>query len=321
MQTISPQSQSLNSSQIGQNAAQLAEVKHNDWYWRGHRIPYVSTGVNLSGYPPLLMIHGFGASTVHWKKNINELNHHFQVWAIDLLGFGRSEKPPVDYTTVLWRDQLHDFIDQKIGRPVILVGNSLGGYLSLCVAAEWPETVAGVILLNSAGSFTQLEPDVEAGLFVRQWRKLVGTIVRQPWAIYLIFINLRRPARVRQILQKVYHDQTAVTDELVEAILRPGFDRGAFEVFASVFRAGGQGPKVDELLQQMTCPLLTIWGEYDPWINAKERSIKFKQFYPQIVEHFLQAGHCPHDEVPTQVNRLIQDWVLGLGSDDRSGMR
>jgi pimeloyl-ACP methyl ester carboxylesterase len=44
-------------------------------------------------------------------------------------------------------------------------------------------------------------------------------------------------------------------------------------------------------------------------MNARERSARFRQYYPQLTEYFLQAGHCPHDEVPEQVNQLIRDWV------------
>jgi hypothetical protein len=111
--------------------------------------------------------------------------------------------------------------------------------------------------------------------------------VRQPWVI-------------RQTLEKVYLDKSAITDQLVEEIYRPACEPGAAEVFASVFSTP-QGEKVDVLLKQLTCPLLMLWGEADPWINARERGVKFRQYYPGLTEYFLRAGHCPHDEVPEQV--------------------
>jgi pimeloyl-ACP methyl ester carboxylesterase len=95
----------------------------------------------------------------------------------------------------------------------------------------------------------------------------------------------------------------------VEEIYRPSCDPGAAQVFASVFRTP-QGEKVDVLLKQMRCPLLLLWGEADPWMNARDRAEQFRQSYPQLTEHFLQAGHCPHDEVPEQVNALMRSWVL-----------
>jgi pimeloyl-ACP methyl ester carboxylesterase len=59
---------------------------------------------------------------------------------------------------------------------------------------------------------------------------------------------------------------------------------------------------------------LTIWGEGDPWIKARERGAKFRQYYANLKEYYLQAGHCPHDEVPEQVNALIRAWVVEASS-------
>ncbi len=51
-------------------------------------------------------------------------------------------------------------------------------------------------------------------------------------------------------------------------------------------------------------------------MNAKERGAKFRQYYPQLTEHYLQAGHCPHDEVPEQVNTIISEWVLDISKKE-----
>jgi pimeloyl-ACP methyl ester carboxylesterase len=97
----------------------------------------------------------------------------------------------------------------------------------------------------------------------------------------------------------------------VPLIYRPSCDPGAATVFAAVFKSP-QGEKIDVLLSQMQHPLLLLWGEGDPWMNARERGAKFRQHYPALQECYLQAGHCPHDEVPEQVNSLLKDWVLSL---------
>ncbi len=283
------------------------------WQWRGHNIYYVQAGTSPN--PPLLLVHGFGASTDHWRKNITGLSDDLEVWAIDLLGFGRSAKPNIQYSGELWRDQLNDFITEVIGKKAVLIGNSLGGYACLCTAAQRPETAAGLVLLNSAGPFSQNKPVIETEIEPTQFdqlQKLFGDVVKwifqQPWARFLLFQYIRQPWVIRQTLEKVYLDKSAITDQLIAEIQRPASDPGAAEVFASIFSTP-QGEKVDVLLQQLTCPLLLLWGEGDPWINARERSQKFRQYYPQLQEYFLHAGHCPHDEVPDQVNSLLQDWV------------
>lgn len=290
----------------------MQSVPGTYWQWRGNSIYYLCAG-EKSSKPPLLLVHGFGASTDHWRKNIAALQQQFQVWAIDLLGFGRSAKPKQEYNGNLWREQLHDFITEVIGEPTVLAGNSLGGYASLCVAAEYPQSTAGLILLNSAGPFSDSEPPVNS---TQQSRRNVAGILRslllQPWASFILFQYARRRSIIRKTLNNVYFDSSAVTEQLVEDIYRPSCDRGAADVFNSVFKTP-QGEKIDVLLSKMQCPLLLLWGEKDPWINAREKGVQFRQYYPQLTEHYLKAGHCPHDEIPEQVNALITDWVFSIG--------
>jgi pimeloyl-ACP methyl ester carboxylesterase len=294
------------------------------WQWRGHKVYYVRAGEPKPQRPPLLLVHGFGASTDHWRKNISGLYQDFEVYAIDLLGFGRSQKPKLQYSGDLWCDQLHNFISEVIGQKAVLAGNSLGGYASLCVAAKHPDIAAGVVLLNSAGPFNDNPPTPEPEALQSQIQppkqpspiqKLLGDSVKwifqQPLSQFLLFQYVRQRWVIRQTLEKVYLDKTAITEQLIDEIARPAYDEGAFDVFVSVF-SSPQGEKVDMLLKQLTCPLLLLWGEGDPWMNARERSQKFRQYYPELTEYFLRAGHCPHDEIPTQVNKLFRDWVLSI---------
>ena len=289
----------------------LTPVSGHVWQWRDQSIYYVKAGQRQGQRPPLLLVHGFGASTDHWRKNVAELQQDFEVWAIDLLGFGRSAKPEMQYSGDLWRDQLYDFITEVIQAPAVVAGNSLGGYACLCVAAQRSDAVQGLVLLNSAGPFTSSTPTPAKPTLGRAIRQTIQSVLLQPVPSYLLFQYSRRRSTIRKTLEKVYLDKTAVTDQLVEDIYRPSCDRGAAQVFASIFKSP-QGEKVDVLLQQLACPLLMLWGEGDPWMNTRERSAKFKQYYPHLTEHYLQAGHCPHDEVPEQVNALLKDWVLAL---------
>ncbi|PSR14497.1 alpha/beta hydrolase, partial [filamentous cyanobacterium CCP3] len=204
------------------------------WYWRDQAIHYVVAGEARDNRPPLLLVHGFGASTDHWRKNIQGLQADFQVWAIDLLGFGRSAKPDWQYSGDLWQAQLHEFVTEVIGRPVVLAGNSLGGYASLCVAANHPESAAGLVLLNSAGPFStpaQTPPPPPNPI-----AKAIQSLMLQPLPSWLLFQYVRQPATIRRTLKQVYLDQSAITDQLVEDIRRPALDPGAPKVFASVFK-------------------------------------------------------------------------------------
>ncbi|MBE9188149.1 alpha/beta hydrolase, partial [Microcoleus sp. LEGE 07076] len=183
---------------------------------------------------------------------------------------------------------------------------------ALCVAAQRPESAAGLILINSAGPFSEPQPAPEAPPLQKAISAVAKTLFQQDWASFLLFQYVRQRSTIRKTLEKVYLDQSAVTDQLVEEIYLPSCDPGAPKVFASVFRTP-QGEKIDVLLSQLTSPLLMLWGEGDPWMNSTDRSAKFRQHYRQLTEHFIKAGHCPHDEVPEQINELIRGWIIDKG--------
>ena len=276
------------------------------WSWRDWRIHYVQKGQQG---PCLVLIHGFGASTDHWRKNIEVLSQNYRVWAIDLLGFGRSQKPNTTYTGELWRDQFRAFCEEVIQEPVFIAGNSLGGYASLCFAVDCPEWVRGVILLNCAGRFTVPEVPQPA------WKKRVGTVrnkvLRSGLVIdvmsLFLFFNARRRSQIRKVLGQVYKDKTAITDQLVEDIRRPSLDQGALQVFSAVFKSP-PGRPLDVLLKDLDRPLFLLWGAADPWMTPAKTET-FREYYPAADLELLDAGHCPHDERPELVNAAIDQWI------------
>jgi pimeloyl-ACP methyl ester carboxylesterase len=135
--------------------------------------------------------------------------------------------------------------------------------------------------------------------------------LKSPVLQRLLFENLRRPATIRRTLNQVYIDKINVDDALVEAIRLPSLDPGAFGVFRTVFDIPS-GQPLDELFAALEAPLLLLWGIRDPWINAAGRRAQFQHHAPGATEVVLEAGHCPHDEVPELVNRALLDWVAGL---------
>ena len=124
------------------------------WSHLGHAVHTVQQhpDQDRSDRPALLLVHGFGASTDHWRYNIPVLSESHSVYALDLLGFGRSAKPgDLSYGGALWRDQLVDYVREVIGRPTVIAGNSLGGFAALAAGAALKQDCAGVVLLNAAG--------------------------------------------------------------------------------------------------------------------------------------------------------------------------
>lgn len=277
-----------------------------DWHWQDYPIRYTVQGQGK----PLVLIHGFGASIGHWQKNIPVLAAQgYRVFAIDLLGFGGSAKPPLNYSLDLWQEQLQDFWQAHIQEPAVFVGNSIGGLISLMMLANCPEIAAGGVLLNCAGGLNH-RPD-ELNLPLRLVMGGFTKLVSSPLVGEFIFNRIRQKSRIRQTLYQVYCDREAVTDELVEMLYHPSSDPGAQKVFASVLTAP-PGPQPSELLPKIKQPLLVLWGETDPWTPIAGASIYQQRAHSDRQTEFYpipQAGHCPHDEKPDIVNRYILDWL------------
>ena len=279
-------------------------IEKHLWTWQGYQIQYTVMGTGK----PLVLIHGFGASIGHWRKNIPCLAEAgYRVFAIDLLGFGGSDKPALDYTLDLWQQQLKDFWDTHIQEPTVFIGNSIGALLSLIVVTHHPEIAAGSILINCAGGLNHRpdELNLPLRLVMGAFTKFVSSSITGPFLFNLI----RQKSRIRRTLMQVYRDHKAITEELVDLLYTPSCDPGAQRVFASVVTAP-PGPSPTELLPRVKHPLLVIWGEDDPWTPIAGAAI-YQQQTDKEVEFvgIPNAGHCPHDEKPTVVNQLMIDWL------------
>lgn len=280
------------------------------WQWRDLSICYQSAGT--SG-PAVLLIHGFGASWGHWRKNIPGLAETCQVYALDLLGFGGSDKPPpnhpLPYTFETWSQQIRDFCREVIGQPVFLVGNSIGGVAVMQAAVDAPECCRGVALLNC--SIRMLH---ERRLKLLPWYRRIGAPILQQilgirWLGHRFFQLIARPRTVRNILLQAYAQPETVTDELVDLLMKPAADPGAADVFLAFTRYSG-GPLPEELLAELPCSALILWGQDDPW-EPIEDGRNLMEGHP-CVDDFIaleHAGHCPQDEVPDVVNSHLLRWM------------
>jgi pimeloyl-ACP methyl ester carboxylesterase len=276
-----------------------------DWVWQGHRIRYVCVGVG----EPMLLLHGFGASIGHWQKNIAAFAAAgYQVYALDLLGFGASDKPSIAYTMELWQSLVYDFWQDLIQRPTVIIGNSIGGLLTLMLLANHPPIATHGILLNPAGGLNHRPDELNPllGGILATFAKLANSDWLGPW----LFDRVRQKARIRSSLKQIYRNPAAITDELVEMLYRPSCDPGAQKVFAAILSAP-PGPKPSELLPQVQVPLLVLWGEDDPWtpIQASQLYATHHGEQPIQVAVLPRTGHCPHDERPELVNPCVLDWL------------
>lgn len=303
----------------------------NVWKWQGHSINWTVAGTPATGKPAVLLIHGFGASVYHWRYVMPALaKAGHQVFALDCLGFGWSDKALVDYGDYsVWSHQIAEFTRQVIFKPgsdqrsVVLVGNSLGGYNSLATAASYPELVKGVVLLNSAGRFdapggdTAPAADAAAAASDGPWLRRVmdqaGSLFRRG-VIRASFVVAKQPARIRQVLGQVYLSPRNVDDDLIRSILLPAQDPNAAEVFCRVITA--KGTPVNVLLDRLMSypskmPVFLLWGVRDPWC-VPARADQIQAYYPQADRTDIESGHCPHDDTPELVVPELVRWMKSL---------
>jgi pimeloyl-ACP methyl ester carboxylesterase len=280
------------------------------WTWHGYSIKYVKYDAAVDGTGiPLVLIHGFGASIGHWKKNIPAwVDAGYQVFALDLLGFGGSAKPTIAYSLELWQELLRDFHQELIQKPAIFVGNSIGALLALMMTTDDPDLAIGAVLLNAAGGLNhrpdELNPPLR--LLMATFAKLVSSELTGKF----VFNQVRKKRNIRNSLRQVYRNHQAIDDELVDMLYQPSCDEGAQKVFASILTAPA-GPQTSDLLAKLTRPLLVLWGDADPWtpINGAKVYTEASKTKDIQVIPIPNTGHCPHDDRPEIVNALVIHWL------------
>jgi pimeloyl-ACP methyl ester carboxylesterase len=301
---------------------------HREWIWRGHRIRYTFTPAQ-SGFQalsqatssalssaadqpePFLLIHGFGASVRHWRSNLGPLSQNRSVYAIDMLGFGASDKDGTVYGTALWVEQLFDFVTEVVGRSVVVVGNSLGSVVGLGLAAKHPEVVVAIAWLNL--------PDFSAvamPAFLKALTQPIGAVAKRVITMSPIFVPffrwIRQPQVIRAWVKGAYVDETWLDPELVEILSSPAYDRHAARALAAMVLSQRELPSeytARSALPRMSLPMLLIWGAKDQFVPPKIAQT-ILSFNPAVEFVSLPGvGHCPHDEVPDEINPILLSWL------------
>ena len=287
------------------------------WTWESHDIGWSVMG-DRTAPKAVLLIHGFGANTNHWRFNQPVLAEQIPTYAIDLLGFGRSDQPQarlndepateqtVQYCFDLWAQQVADFCHNVIDRPVVLVGNSIGGVVALRAAQLLgEERCKEVVLIDCAQRLMDDKQLATQPAWMAWIRPLLKTLVSQRWLSTALFRNAARPALIRNVLKQAYPSGSNIDDALVSLLLTPSQRPGAAEAFRGFINLFDDY-LAPLLLKELSIPVHMIWGEADPWEPVQEAK-EWKQKYDCIQSLMVvpHAGHCPHDESPKEVNNQL----------------
>ena len=266
---------------------------------RGRNIRYVDIG---SG-PAVVLVHGQGGSWQFWLRSLPLLSAKCRVIALDLAGFGGSER--VDSGDVFTEHvgTIHDLLGELGLAKAVIVGHSMGGLVSIRFACEHPDRLAGLALVDAGGS--PLGP-IRLALILATFRvfnvvfgrqRVSRFVARSGWMSQLFFALA------------VGDRHTMSTDLALQILPRmtsPGFIQ---TMEAAAIAVGEVTPEA------IQCPSLVIWGTKDRILTVTAGRALAEEIPDARFAALDGVGHCPMIEMPDEFSRLITDFVL----DPRTG--
>lgn len=257
---------------------------------RGVTLHYLEQGAG----EPLLLVHGLGASTFSFRRNIPDLARDFHVFALDLMGFGYSERPARgDYSQTGHATRLADFIYAVGLDRAVVVGHSMGGAIALRAAAMFPERVERLVLVGSA------RPNDLRGLSVmRLLRPLTPLIAAAAYR------NPRLPSRV---LRSIVYDPSRIDEETIEGYVAPMHAKGHLAAFGQLAADAGRDQTMR--MEDVRQPALIIQGADDRVVPPRVARWLHRRLPNARLEVLPECGHLVPEERPAEFDRLVAEFV------------
>ena len=246
---------------------------------------------------PILLLHDAQNSLHTWAGWTNILSEKQQVISVDLPGFGLSSPHPQgSYSAFMYASFLDSFLQKLNLKKVSIAGCGLGAQIAWQFAAESPQQVDKLILLDAPGF-------EEKSTSIINWLASTPVINRALWKV-------TPRAFIRLSLEDVWADNTLVTDTLVQRhfdlSLLPGH-RKAFTDRASV---RDNRPPID-LIERIAAPTLILWGAEDTRISPEHAYDFHKRIRGSVLKIYRNTGHWPQEENPTQTAQDVQAFLEG----------
>jgi pimeloyl-ACP methyl ester carboxylesterase len=267
------------------------------WYtWRGWRVAYVVRGQGA----PVVFVHSIHAAawSAEWRRTLPALEAQHCCYALDLLGFGASDRPPLHYSSGLYLELIHDFLRDVVGEPATLVGSSLGGTYAVAVGHRHPELVRGVCAIGPAG-VTRLVKQGGAPF------NLIETLFRAPLVGAALFKALVSRPSIRFFLKDIY--AFGLDAESEQLYWQAANQRNAR--FAPAAFVGMQlNRDIREAISAIPGPLLLVWGTKASQTPYREAP-PVLALAPAADFHPIEAGDLPHEERADEFNSVLLEWM------------
>lgn len=281
-------------------------------------IHYVDFGGAANG-PRLVLVHGLGGSHLNWSLLAPLLATRARVVAIDLLGFGLSHPEGRPTTVQANAKMLGRFVDEVVGSPAILVGNSMGALVSIMLASRRPDAVAGLVLIDPALPPTpgaRPDPAVSAafaGFAVPVLGRWVLAHGRRRWSAR---------EQVHRLLRLCCVDASAVPADLIDASVQlaevrsgvRGLDAAFLAAARSLLVVGARRRRSWAMIDALQAPVLLLHGAADRLVPAAAAEYARRRRPGWTVEIFPEVGHVPQLEVPAMTAERMLAWMEGPGA-------
>jgi pimeloyl-ACP methyl ester carboxylesterase len=253
--------------------------------------------------PMALLLHGWSSSSYAFSPLIPFFSERFRTLAIDLPGYGDSPRLPKRTTITLYADLLAALIKQLSDKPVVLVGHSMGGMISITLALRYPELVERMVLLCPAISghlSLWINVMISPITYLEQFglaSSLIGLIEPQ---LFTITDALMKPAS--------FAERSGITEAAYQRLRTDARRPGQGEVRAECYRALYEGDLRGKL-GQITTPALVLWGMEDNTVPLRDASAVADEWPNADLRVIPKAGHWPQFETPDITQRYMRAFL------------
>ena len=246
----------------------------------GQKIHYVEAGTG----PTVILLHGLGGSTQVWQFNIAPLAEKFHVVVPDQIGFGKSDKPLVNYRIRTYVDFLDQFCKELKIERASLVGNSMGGWIAAAFTAAFPDRVDKLVLVDAAG-YTPPK-DLDTRLFFA--------------------LNPTTREGMKTLAAKIFYNKAFQTDAAIDAAMAARFAAGDGLTIKSITESIIRGEDfLDDTVKTIKRPTLIVWGREDGLTPVADAGRFQKDIAGSKLVVFDQCGHVPNVEKAGEFNAAV----------------
>jgi len=252
----------------------------------GNKIRYLESGDSKN---TLVLVHGLGASAERWSLVIPTFAKHYRVIAPDLIGYGFSDKPILDYSPELFLDFLGKFFAAlEIKRPIV-IGSSLGGQISAEYTSANPTNVEKLVLVSPAGAMKQSTPALDA---------------------YIMAALYPNEQSAKNAFDLMEASGKSVNEKIIQGFIERMQLPNAKLAFMSTILGMKNSEVITPKLHTIQCPTLVIWGVNDPVVPIQYAD-DFVSFIKDCKLYKMNnCGHTPYVQDPDTFLSVVMEFLL-----------